>query len=331
MHRNLNLSSILPAVLWGMLLTACYHEHSPKSKASTAELADDSLTFAKTHHYTNNYNFVVKADSLVLFSQQPEEINSGLATDSIVVPKHTHLVVADIRIMPNDKTDSVWIQLAKDQYTFGWTQESRLLPAVVPDDPISQFISTFSDTHLLIFLVVICIIAAAYLIRTLLRRNAHLVHINDIDSFYPALLALTVATAATFYASIQLFAPDTWRHFYYHPTLNPFSVPPLLSIFLCSVWAILILAVAVVDVVHNRLPRGEAVLYLFGLIGVCAINYIVFSITTLYYVGYTLLAIYFFFAIHHYYRSHRPTLLCGRCGRRIPSRGICPHCGAVNN
>ena len=122
-------------------------------------------------------------------------------------------------------------------------------------------------------------------------------HLRDIPSFYPTLLALLVASSATFYASIQLFAADTWQHFYYHPTLNPFSTPPLLSVFLSSVWAILIVALATVDDVRHRLPFGDAVLYLFGLCGVCAVNYILFSLSTLYYVGYPLLAAYFYFAI----------------------------------
>ena len=83
--------------------------------------------------------------------------------------KYERLVVADIRIMPADSIDSVWVQLARDQYTFGWIHESQLLPKVTPDDPISQFISVFSDVHLLVFLIVIILIAVAYVMHLILR------------------------------------------------------------------------------------------------------------------------------------------------------------------
>ncbi len=197
------------------------------------------------------------------------------------------------------------MQLATQNAEFGWTHESELLPAVVPDDPISQFISTFSDQHVLYSLIVVILIALLYLLFKVNRHNAHIVHFNDIDSFYPALLAVIVAVAATFYASLQLFALELWQQFYYHPTLNPFSVPGLLSIFLLSVWAIIIVGVAVLDDIRGKLPFGETLLYLGGLAAVCAVNYIVFSITTLWYVGYALLVAYVVFAVKMYSRRHR--------------------------
>ena len=245
---------------------------------------------------------MVKADSIDLLRQQPEELASDLMTDSFIVKKGSHLVVADFRVMPNDTIDSVWVQVATQNSEFGWTREAELLPAVVPDDPISQFISTFSDQHVLYSLIVVILIAFLYLLFKVNRHNAHIVHFNDIDSFYPMLLAIIVAVAATFYASLQMFAPELWEQFYYHPTLNPFSVPGLLSAFLGSFWAMIIVGVAVLDDIRGKLPFGETLLYLGGLVGVCAINYIVFSITTHWYVGYVLLAIYIVFAIRMYRR-----------------------------
>ncbi|MBR5440588.1 MAG: zinc ribbon domain-containing protein [Prevotella sp.] len=258
--------------------------------------------YAEGRHYSFNYNFVVKADSIDLLRQQPEELASDLMTDSFIVKKGSHLVVADFRVMPNDTIDSVWVQVATQNSEFGWTREAELLPAVVPDDPISQFISTFSDQHVLYSLIVVILIAFLYLLFKVNRHNAHIVHFNDIDSFYPMLLAIIVAVAATFYASLQMFAPELWEQFYYHPTLNPFSVPGLLSAFLVSFWAMIIVGVAVLDDIRGKLPFGETLLYLGGLVGVCAINYIVFSITTHWYVGYVLLAIYIVFAIRMYRR-----------------------------
>lgn len=315
-----------------MLLTGCYNDNTRKHDALTeySEKQLDSLSFSSTHHYSHNYNFIIKKDSLVLLKQQPEELLSDMMIDSITVFRHDRIVVADIRIIPADPSDSVWVQVAKDQYTFGWIHESSLLPAVVPSDPISQFISTFSDTHLLIFLIIISLISVAYLMRTIFRRNAKIVHFNDINTFYPTLLALIVAFSATFYSAIQVFAPEVWRHFYYHPTLNPFILPLILAAFLISVWAMLITAIATVDVVRKMLPAGEALLYLCGLAGICAINYIVFSISTLYYIGFVLLPVYVVFSIRAYLRHAQSTYLCGNCGAMLKKKGRCPECGRIN-
>ena len=319
------------ALLAATLLGSCYVSHRrPHAAQPYSERQLDSLSFFSTHHYTNNYNFVVRADSLELLRQQPEELLGGMQTDSFTVYRGAHLVVADIRMVPADPVDSVWVQLANDTSAFGWTRESLLLPRVMPDDPISEFISDFSGSHVIVFLVVIVVFAASYLLWSIFRRRARIVHFNDIDSFYPTLLCLIVAASAALYASIQLFAPQMWQHFYFHPTLNPFSLPPVLGVFLLSVWAMLIVALAAFDDVRHQLPAGEALLYLGGLAAVCAVNYIVFSLTVLYFVGYVLLAGYAFYALRQYLRHSRAPYRCGRCGARMRRKGRCPHCGAVN-
>ena len=99
----------------------------------------DSISFSTTHHYTNKFNFLVFKDSLELMRQQPEEYISGLPVDTFAVKKNHLLVVTDIRMVPQDSIDSVWVQLATENNDFGWIQESKLLPRVVPDDPISEF------------------------------------------------------------------------------------------------------------------------------------------------------------------------------------------------
>lgn len=303
---------------------------APMPDSTLTEKQRDSLRFDREHHYSENYNFVVNADSLLILKQLPEEAVVGMPTDTLRLTRGDHVVVAEIHMVPTDKVDSVWVQVAHDQFTFGWIHESELLPSVVPDDPVSQFISIFSDVHYAIFIVVIILIAAAYIVRTILRRNDKIVHFNDIASFYPTLLTLIVATSASFYASIQNFAPDTWREFYFHPTLNPFVVEPVLAIFLVSVWAMLIVGLASVDVVRHRLPFGEALLYLCGLAAVCAADYIIFSVTTLWYVGYILLAAYIIFALWRYLRYARALYVCGNCGQPMHSKGRCSACGAVN-
>ena len=136
-----------------LMLSGCYDRKGrgeadvlrAEEVLDSADMArrQDSILFARKHHYSENFNFVVKADTLYLMRSQPEEAVSMMPIDTFPVNRHDHLVVADIRIMPNDSIDSVWVQVARDQMTFGWAHESELLPKVVPDDPISQFISTF--------------------------------------------------------------------------------------------------------------------------------------------------------------------------------------------
>lgn len=290
-----------------LMLSSCYHRHnSHQQHAAMVEYSDrqlDSISFSTTHHYTNKYNFLVFKDSLELMRQQPEEYICGLKVDTFAVKKNHLLVVTDIRMVPQDSIDSVWVQLAAENNDFGWVRESKLLPRVVPDDPISEFIMTFSNVHLLIFLVVIVVIAMAYLVRKVFHSNGKIVHFNDIDSPYPVTLVLLVSISAAFYGWIQSFEPEMWRHFYFHPSLNPFAVPHLLGVFLALVWAVLIVALACVDEVYHRLTFGEGLLYLGGLAGVCALDYIIFSVLSLYYIGYVLLIAYIYFAIKAYRRK----------------------------
>lgn len=302
-------TTIWQGMLLGILLmlSSCYHRHnSHQQHAAMVEYSDrqlDSISFSTTHHYTNKYNFLVFKDSLELMRQQPEEYISGLKVDTFAVKKNHLLVVTDIRMVPQDSIDSVWVQLATENNDFGWVRESKLLRRVVPDDPISEFIMTFSNVHLLIFLVVIVVITMAYLVRKVFHSNGKIVHFNDIDSPYPVTLVLLVSISAAFYGWIQSFEPEMWRHFYFHPSLNPFAVPHLLGVFLALVWAVLIVALACVDEVYHRLTFGEGLLYLGGLAGVCALDYIIFSVLSLYYIGYVLLIAYIYFAIKAYRRK----------------------------
>ena len=296
---------------FSFLTTSCYNRGPITPDAwNLTEQQIDSISFYTTHHYTQNYNFIVTGDSLVVVAQQPEamavpevvsieieSIGQEKQKDSITLRKNERIVVADIMTVPSDTIDSVWVKVARDQLTFGWIHEKELLAKVSPDDPISQFIDLFSNVHLLVFMAFGVVIVAAYGVRRLMRRGAKIVHFNDIPSFYPTTLCLLVASSAVLYSSIQIFGPESWRHFYYHPSLNPFGLPLHLGLFVSSVWAIIIVAIATVEDVSKHLPLGSAVLYLGGLIAVCAVDYVVFSITTLYYIGYPLLIAYFIFAL----------------------------------
>ena len=282
-----------------LTMTSCYkHGQRTPDAWDLTQHQLDSISFSTTHHYTQNYNFVVTTKSLPLSDNLPD-----MAFDSLYVVRGERVVVAEIQIVPTDSVDSVWVKVAHDQVTQGWIRESELLKGVSPDDPISQFIDIFSDTHLLIFLAFCVIVGGVYAMRWLLRSNAPIVHFNDIDSFYPTLLCLLVAASATLYASIQMFGAESWRHFYYHPSLNPFALPLHLGIFISSVWAIIIVGLAAVDDVRHHLPTTDAILYLAGLGAVCAVDYVVFSIFTLYYVGYVLFVAYVVFAVRRVIRA----------------------------
>ena len=141
-----------------ILLCGCYNRGPITPDAwNLTEQQLDSISFYTTHHYTQNYNFVVTGDSLVVVAQQPEamaipdvvsieieSIGEEQQKDSITLRKYEHIVVADIMTVPSDTIDSVWVKVARDQLTFGWIHEKELLAKVSPDDPISQFIDLFS-------------------------------------------------------------------------------------------------------------------------------------------------------------------------------------------
>lgn len=332
---------IVFAIIPLMVLTSCYRGKSKEHDAMTEgdsllfspeqrRALQDSISFFSHHHYTNNYNFIVTSDSLPLIIQRPEELVADEDTHYLYIHHHEDLVVADILVLPSDTVDSVWVKLAHDQETIGWIHEKDLLPNVSPNDPISQFISTFSDFHLLVTLIFVAVIFAVYVVYLFYRKKARFIHINDIPSFYPTALVLIVAMAATFYSTIQLFYPEIWKHYYYHPTLNPLSVPAILSIFLFMVWLLPIAAIAAVDDAFRHLHFGEAVMYMLGLSAVCLMVYILFSVSTLYYIGYPLLVAYVVYSVTSFYRNRRLTYFCGNCGKAIARKGKCPYCGSNN-
>lgn len=272
------------------------------------------------------YNFIVRGDSMVLSCQSPDE----LPFDSVTIYLGDRVVVAEYITIESAGENNVWVKVARDQLTQGWIQEKVLLDNVDPDDPISQFISAFSSTKLLIVLAMLVCVIAAYGLRLLNRRKAYIVHIRDISSIFPTLLVLSVAISATLYATIQQFAEEEWKHFFYYPSLNPFSLPLLLSLFLVTVWAMAILAIAAVDDVIRKLPTADAVLYLCGLAAVSGVIYVAFTVSTLYYVGYVLLPVYAFFSLARYKLHSYQRYICGNCGAEMSHKGVCGQCGMIN-
>ena len=323
--------TLLALVLTALMAAACYYPTPPPDDGWTVgDGSLDTTAFVRHHHYGPNFNFKVTADTLSLAPCRPGTARLDSWADTAVVRRGDKIVVADIALVPSDTTDSVWLKLARDQTTMGWTSERRLVEAAVPDDPISQFIHTFSGSRTRLALCIVGLMAAFFLVQAARRRHLHVVHFNDIDSFYPTLLCLTVSGAATLYGSLQHFVPETWVEFYYHPTLNPFGLPLVMSVFVVSVWLMGITALAVLDDVRRRLDWADIPAYVAGLAGVCMVLYLFFSLSTPYYVGYPCLVAYWAFAIRSYARRRTPRYVCGRCGAPLPRLGRCPHCGALN-
>lgn len=325
-------SSWWAAMLLTTLLTACYYP-TPNLADQWQEAGNesiDSVTFRNTHHYWRNFNFCVVADTLTLHSRRPGDDSWTTLRDSVHITRGQPLVVADIRKVPTDSIDSIWVKVARDQYTQGWVREVHLLQRAIPDTPISRFIHHFSQHTTLIALTSLGLLTLLLLIRTARRRSIPLVHPGDIPSFYPTLLCLLVSGAAALYGSVQHFVPETWVEFYYHPTLNPLELPPIMALFITTVWAIIIVAGATIDDVLHRPHMRNNLAYLAGLASVCAVLYLVFTLTVHIYVGYPLLLAYWLFALHTHRRHHAPRYLCGHCNAPLKQPGTCPRCGKHN-
>lgn len=289
----------------------------------------DSIEFAYRHHFTENCNFLVSGDSVMLLPQSPADVMQSLG-DTAWVVENDMVVVADIVRIPGNNPDSVWVKIARDQMTIGWVSEKTLLENVTPDDPISQFIHIFGNRRIVVLCCISVIAVAVMLLKTIRRKKARIVHFNDIDSIYPTLFCIDMALIAIVYASIQHFVPQTWQEFYFHPTLNPFSVPPVLSAMIVGFWGLVLLGIAAFDDAVHKLEWFESVPYLFTLAGMAMVVYLVFAATTMIYVGYPLFAAYVVFAFVKYRRNRTYKYVCGKCGHKLRHKGTCPFCGARN-
>lgn len=297
-----------------LLLSSCYYKEE-----------DATL-------YTVGDNFELSVDSLSMQSSQPlHNLPIDTLCEHLRVYFGDPLVVAETLVIPEDSIDSVWVKLARDQFTMGWVHQRDFLVSVVPDDPISQFIHLFSIRHLGLFAILFAISLFALLYQVFSKRKPHVFYLRDILSPYPTILLITLAVSALLYAGIQHYVPETWVLYYYHPTLNPFGLPLILSLFLCSVWILLVLSVATIGEVYRQLPFGEALLYLLSLFGCCILCYLLFTLAALSPgVSYILFTLFAIVLIYRHYRYSRAKYLCGSCGARLQKLGKCPHCGAEN-
>lgn len=325
-HPLRSLRSLLFCILYFscfIALVSCHYSRPNLEDEHLSKETRDSLAYLFERHYTWNTNLEVLADSVNLACLPVKDCYNMLY-------RGDRVVVAEFAIHPADSVDSVWVKLAHSQEVQGWLRESEMMHAFVPTDSISQAIYLFSDTHASYFIIIFALFVAVWLFRAFRRKQLRMVYFNDIDSLYPLLLCLLMAFCATIYESIQVFAPETWQHFYFNPTLSPFKVPLVLSAFLMGIWLFIVVLLAVLDDLFRQLSPA-AVFYLLGLASCCIFCYFFFILTTSIYVGYLFLTAF----VWVFLKRLRISLLasryrCGRCGQKLREKGVCPHCGAIN-
>ncbi len=303
---------------------SCRYPNPDMSGWDLPQRTKDSLTYLAEHHYTLNANFEIEADSLPL-GQLPIK---GVFKN---VYKGDRIVVAEFMTYAGDSIDSVWVKVAHNQEIQGWVRESDLLRSSVPVDPVSKFIHLFSDEHTVWFVGIFLVFIVYILFRAYRKKQVKLVYFNDIDSIFPMLLCVLLAFAAMLYGTMQSFYPATWEHYYFNPSLNPFRLPPLLGMFIASIWLILVVALAVLEDLFRQVSAVNALFYLLGLLVVCMVCYLFFIYTTAYYVGY----LFFLLLIGRVTVRMRRSLgiykyRCGNCGAKLRDKGECPYCGAFN-
>ena len=331
MLRNL----LLLVVLTLQLLTSCYYSHPVKDDKWMVNSVNeiDSVEFFINHNYWKNYFF--QATETIELTSAPGYDKSYLSSPynyNKMVEKGDAIGVMNVRIDTATVPATIWVNVARDQQCQGWVNEQVLMKKVVPDSPISKFIYHFSDRSFLVVLSCIVIALLFYLVQAARHKRIQIVHFNDICSFYPTLLCLTVSFGAVLYGTIQCYAPETWVEYYFHPTLNPFNpnLPFILSLFLTSVWMMLLVGIAVVDDLLHLPDFTGGLSYLAGLAGVCMVLYLLFTLTVHIYIGYPLLLAYWAFAFYRHFKKGTPHYCCGKCGAPISKSGKCPECGANN-
>ena len=257
----------------------------------------DSLVFRLTHHYSENFNFLVKADSLRLIPREGD-----LITDTCHVYKDDVIAVAEIKTIPGDSIDSIWVKVASNQTTMGWIPENELLKGTTPDDLISEMLDALSSSRAIWMsaLAVIGLIAIIIGRRKSVKRQELLNVFNFLDEMqspYPALFLLLVAIMASIYASVQNFVPEFWQEYYFHPTLNPLVLPPLMALLVVVLWLVIITFIAVIDEVYHHFYFTPGIIHLAKISGAAMMVYLIISWTTLIYIGYLLLAVFAYFLI----------------------------------
>lgn len=248
----------------------------------------DSLLFRLTHHYSENFNFLVKADSLTLVPREGDMMH-----DTCKVYHGDVIVVAAIKPLAGGDIDSIWVKVASNQHTMGWILEQELLQGTTPDDPISEMLDALTGSRAIWMtsIILIGIIAIAFSKRKNLRKSLLPSFFNEMDSPYPSFFLILTTIIAALYASIQNFVPEFWQEYYFHPTLNPLVLPPLMATLVVMAWLLIITLIAVIDEIYHHFYFIAGITYLAKLLGLAMMVYLFVSWTTIIYIGYAILLI----------------------------------------
>lgn len=257
----------------------------------------DSILFRLTHHYSNNFNFVVKADSLTLTPR-----DGDIVQDTCKVYDGDIIAVAEIKSLPGDSIDSIWVKVAHDQYTMGWLPEHELLKGTTPDDTISQMLDTLSSSRAIWMSALVVLGILALFFKNKKIKKPELLKFDEMTSPYPFLFIILIAIMASVYASVQNFVPEFWQEYYYHPTLNPLVLPPIMAMLVSLMWLVIISFIAVADEVYNHFYIVPGLTYLIELCGLAMLVYLIISWTTLIYIGYILLVLLIIGLVWAYWR-----------------------------
>lgn len=318
------MKQVLVLLLSVLLLPSCQYRHPDMSGWDMPQRTKDSLNYLLERHYTLNANFEVRADSLPLEQFPVKDVFRN-------VYKGDQVVVAEFMDCPGDSVDAVWVKVAHNQEVQGWVRERDFLDSCVPADPLSGFIHLLGSSQVRWLVVAVMLCVACVFSFVYRKRQAFPSRFAEADNVFPALLCFLSAFTAMLYGTMQGFFPAVWEHYYFNPSLNPFALPPLLGVFVGSLWLMLVVLLALADDLFRQMQAGNALLYLFGLLAVCIACYLLVIYTTPYYVGYLFflwLTIALIGRIRCGFRMYR--YKCGNCGAKLREKGECPHCGAFN-
>ncbi len=280
-------------------------------------------------------NFVSQDDSLELsqadvnLMKSIEEASHEL-DKSTAPPPPTDLVAQTPKDSSQTATDTVWVKVASEHETMGWITESALLKHTVPNDSISELLRSLTNTRLLWMGGLLLLgILGVYIHRWYNKKNLRMVKLNEMDSLYPFLFIILIAMLACLYASIQNFTPEYWQEYYFHPTLNPFLLPPVMAILVILVWLIIIVFIALLMETYNHFTFARGVAYFLEIMGASMFVYLFISWTTRIYIGYLLFIIlaWFLWVLYNGYVKYK--YQCPKCGEKVRSKGKCPNCGAI--
>ncbi len=297
-------------VAFGIAYLSCCkpEDNSAHSDWVLTQSQRDSINFSRIHHFNTGKNFIVKADSIIIYSR-PDKWSSNTEletiTDSHALNTGVDFVVTEIFRPTNYKeenTDSVWLYLVSDETHSGWIEETAMLDKSSPISPISQFIYKFSNTHVYVFAILTILMAVIVCYCKYKRILLWFVHFRDVTSFYPCAFTITTSTASMIYCTLQKFESDVWTEYYFNPSLNPFNKPALICTLLILLWMSVLLLLSVVFDLYDKVSFIQVVTYILSLICTSCAIYITLTLTIPLGVGYLIYILYLILTITRFFK-----------------------------